>query len=299
MTQSAHPRRLDLGIVFAGIPILAWGISFVVIKTTLTEIPPLTLAFLRFCFSSLLVWPLVSRAQAWRRIEPQDRLPLFLLGFFGVTSYFAFENYGLKYTSASHVALVIATIPLCTQLYGIFRQRLPLKPLLILASLIALSGVYVLVSSDTGGTASTFGDLLIFGAVFSWVAYTLFADHLLGRYPNLFITFAIMFTGAVTLLPGAVIEWLIAPYPFPSGAAWLGVAFLTLFCSLLGYHCWNLAIAELGVGMVNNFLYLLPLIGVASGVLLLGEPLTKQILWGSLLIIGGVVGAHFVDRRTP
>lgn len=291
-------RRTGFGIFCASVPILSWGISFVVIKTTMAEIPPLTLAFLRFFFAALIVWPLVTQAQAWRPIAREDRLPLFLLGFFGVTTYFAFENFGLLYTSASHGALIIATIPLCTELYGIIQQRLPIKPMLIAASLMALSGVFVLVSNDgAGSTASTTGDLLIFGAVVSWVAYSAYADRLLPRYPHLLITMLIMVTGAVTLFPGALLEWVLTPYPMPSLNAWLGVAFLTVFCSVLGYHFWNLAISHLGVTMTNNFLYVLPLIGVSSGVLLLNEPLTGQIVWGSILIIGGVISGHFADSR--
>lgn len=294
-----HPptRRLGLGLACASIPILSWGLSFVVIKATLAEIPPLTLAFLRFFFASLIVWPLVVRSRVLTPIARGDRLPFFCLGLFGVTTYFAFENFGLKYTSASHGALIIATIPLATELYAIVHQRLPLRPMLIAASLTALGGVALLVSGDAGGTASTLGDLLIFGAVVSWVAYNLFAERLIHRYPHLFVTFAIMVVGAVTLAPGALAEGLLAPYPFPSLQAWLGVAFLTVFCSVLGYHCWNLSIVHLGVGMTNNFLYLLPLLGVASGVLLLDEPLTADVLWGALLIIGGVVWAHFADSR--
>jgi len=291
-------RRTGFGIFCASVPILSWGLSFVVIKTTMAEIPPLTLAFLRFFLAALIVWPLVSKAQAWRPIAREDRLPLFLLGFFGVTTYFAFENFGLLYTSASHGALIIATIPLCNELYGIIQQRLPIKPMLIAASLTALTGVFLLVSNDgAGSSASTTGDLLIFGAVASWVAYSAYADRLLPRYPHLLITMLIMVTGAVTLLPGALIEWGLSPYPFPSLHAWLGVAFLTIFCSVLGYHFWNLAISHLGVAMTNNFLYILPLIGVSSGVLLLDEPLTGQIVWGSILIIGGVIWAHFADSR--
>lgn len=298
MTQPPRPsRRLGLGLLYASVPVLSWGLSFVVIKTTMHEIPPLTLAFLRFFFASLIVWPLLVQQKGWTTIAHTDRRHFFLLGFFGVTTYFAFENFGLQHTSASHGALIIATIPLATELYGIVHQRLTVKPMLIAASLTALAGVALLVGSGDGGNASPFGDLLMFGAVASWVAYSVLAEKMISRYPQLFITFVIMVIGAVTLFPGALGEWLISPYPMPSTGAWLGVAFLTIFCSVLGYHCWNLAIANLGVGMTSNLLYLMPLLGVSSGVLLLDEPLTPQILWGSLLIIGGVIWAHFADSR--
>jgi len=298
MALNSPSRRLGAGLAYASIPILAWGFSFVVIKVTLTEIPPLTLAFLRFSLATLLVWPLVSRAGSIVPVAPEDRLPLFLLGFCGATCYFAFENFGLQQTSASHGALIIATIPLCTEIYGIVRQRLPIRPMLLAASLTALAGVFLLVGGDSGGTATVTGDLLIVGAVGSWVAYNQFAERLVSRYPQLFITFAIMVCATVTLFPGALYEWFATPYLWPSASAWLGVAFLTLFCTVLGYHCWNLAIARLGVGMTNNLLYILPFLGVSSGVLFLQEALTPNVIWGSALIVGGVAWGHFADSRT-
>lgn len=298
MAATDHTRHLALGLALTSIPILSWGLSFVVIKTTLNEIPPLTLAFLRHFIALLIVGPLAWRAGTFTPIARADRLPIFCLGFFGVATYFAFENFGLKYTSASHGALIIATIPLATELYGVVRLRLALKPMVIGASFTALAGVYLLVNDQgTPGTASALGDVLIIGAVFSWVVYNSFAERLVHRYPHLFLTFTIMVTGAASLAPGALVEWFATPYPAPSLSAWLGVGFLTVFCSILGYHCWNLGIAHLGVSMTNNLLYLLPLLGVGSGVLVLGEPLTPEVVWGALLIIGGVIGVHLSDNR--
>ena len=297
MPELHHRRSVAAGLAYISIPILSWGISFVVIKTTMNEIPPLTLAFLRFFIATLLVGPIFLRLAPLPKIAKGDRLPLFLLGFSGVTCYFAFENTGLQSTSASHGALIIATIPLCTELFDIARQRQILRPMLIIASLTALLGIFLLVGDSTGGAASLTGDLLIFGAVFSWVAYNRFVLRLMTSYPQMFLTLAIMVIGAVTLLPGALYEWFTAPYPWPSLNAWLGVGFLTVFCSILGYHCWNQAIVHLGLSMTNNLLYLLPLLGVSSGIVFLDEPLTANVLWGSLLIIGGVAWGQYAGSR--
>lgn len=275
--------------------VVAWGLSYAVIRASVQEIPPMSLAFSRFVLAAGLLWPFVRRR--WQPIARQDRLPLLALGLTGVTIYFAFENYGLKYTTASHGALIIATIPLCTELVAALRRRESLAWQTMVASCVALAGVFVLVSPGQDPQASLLGDLLMFGAVGSWIWYSFLVEKTSGRYPNLQVTQLIMLIGLVTFLPGAAAEMLLSPYPWPSAAAWGGVVFLGVFCSAIAYHFWNQAIPALGVTVTCNLLYALPLVGVAGGIILLDEPLTAGVGLGAVLIIGGVVWAHHSSRK--
>lgn len=277
--------------------VVAWGLSYAVIRASVQEIPPMSLAFSRFVLAAALLWPFVRRR--WQPIARQDRLPLLALGLTGVTIYFAFENYGLKYTTASHGALIIATIPLCTELVAALRRRESLAWQTMVASCVALAGVFVLVSPGQDPQASLLGDLLMFGAVGSWIWYSFLVEKTSGRYPNLQVTQLIMLIGLVTFLPGAAAEMLLSPYPWPSAAAWGGVVFLGVFCSAIAYHFWNQAIPALGVTVTCNLLYALPLVGVAGGIILLDEPLTAGVGLGAVLIIGGVVWAHHSSRQRP
>ncbi len=141
----------------------------------------------------------------------------------------------------------------------------------------------------------------MFGAVVTWVWYSFLVERLAGRYPNLLLTQRILLVGTVTFFPGAVAEMTFAPFPCPSLAAWGGVVFLGVFCSAIGYHFWNQAIPALGVTTTTNLLYTLPLVGVAGGILMLGEPLSAGVTTGGLLVLGGVCLASRRDksRRDP
>jgi drug/metabolite transporter (DMT)-like permease len=282
-------------LLLALLVIVAWGCSFAVTRVTVQEIPPFTLAFLRFALAALLMWPLARRHRQVT-VARKDRRALFLLGFVGVTLYFGFENLGLKYTTATHGALIVATIPLTTEVANAFlKRRLP-KPLVLAGLLIALSGVVLLVGPSPG-EASLVGDALILAAVTTWVWYTFLAARLVKRYPNLLLTFRIMSIGALTLLPGALLEVLLLPLPNPSLQSWGGVLFLGIICSALAYHLWNQAIPALGVAVTNNLLYGIPLVGVITGVAALDEPLTTNIFISAALIIGGVLLACRDERN--
>lgn len=290
-TAVAPPASRTWWLHLAGalLVVVLWGVSFAVTRAAVRELPPMTLALLRFALACGVLWPAVRVRCGRVRLDPADRWGAFGLGFVGVTLYFACENVGLQYTTASHGALIVATIPLATVLAeAAARRRRP--PAAVLGGLVAaLGGVGLLVGGDQGGEASLYGDALMFGAVVSWVAYTFLADRLGRRYPSLWLTLVVMAVGTATLLPLAAWEWRSGwPAP-PSGAAWASVVFLGVFCSAAGYLLWNGAIPVLGVSVTNNLIYGIPLVGVLAGVLLLGESLSGRVALGGALVVGGVV----------
>jgi drug/metabolite transporter (DMT)-like permease len=275
--------------LFAAFCILVWGLSFSVTRGAVRQIPPLTLACLRFLLAGVLLW-LMTRRQAVA-LRPGDGKWVGALTLSGVTLYFAFENMGLKLTTASHGSLIIATIPLGTELVVAWRQRRWPGVATWLGSLVALGGVAFLVGRDRGA-ASAAGDLLMFGAVGCWIAYTFLIQHLAGRYPNLLLTAWIMLAGAVSLLPAAALELLFYPWPRPDAAAWGQVLFLGIVCSALGYDLWNRAVPVLGPSAINTLIYFIPLVGVAGGIVFLDEPLTLNLFIGGALVCFGVVLAR-------
>jgi drug/metabolite transporter (DMT)-like permease len=289
--NKAKQSRL-IPFLLAAFCILVWGLSFAVTRGAVRQIPPLTLACLRFFLAGVLLW-LVTRRQAVP-LRPGDGKWILALTLSGVTLYFAFENIGLKLTTASHGSLIIATIPLGTELVLAVRRRRWPRAATWLGSLAALTGVGLLVLRDRGmGTASAAGDLLMFGAVACWIAYTFLIQRLSGRYPNLLLTAWIMLAGAASLLPAAGIELLFYPWPRPDAAAWGQVFFLGIVCSALGYDFWNRAVPVLGPGTINTLIYFIPLVGVAGGVVFLAEPLTFNLFIGGALICCGVVLARW------
>ncbi|TYO97162.1 drug/metabolite transporter (DMT)-like permease [Geothermobacter ehrlichii] len=275
-------------LLFALFCILVWGISYAVIRQTVQQIPPLTLACLRHLFGALMLWPLTRGRFGAIRIPARDHLAMCGLGLAGITLYFGFENHGLKLTSASHGALLIALIPLGTELVTALRKRTLPAAATWFGTALALTGVGLLVG-QSDGVASLEGDLLMLGAVVSWISYTFGVNRFAGRYPGLLLTRQIMLYGALTLLPGMAWELTRTAHALPDAGAWLGFAYLTVICSVLGYDLWNRAVPRLGPSAVNNLLYLLPLVGVITGVLALSEPVTPALFAGGGLILAGVV----------
>ncbi len=290
---SERTRALLLGLTV----VVIWGVSFSATRAAVQEIPPLTLAFLRFLVASALLAPIVRRKYGVVHLPRGERRLLMAMGLSGVTLAFVFENVGLRYTTASHGALLISLTPLASvaaeALLG--RSRPSGKTLGGLVA--ALLGVVLIVGSPLAGGATLLGDALILANVVSWVVYSFLTERLSHRLPNLVITTKSIVFGTIALAPLAAVELWREGMGMPSRAAVAAVFYLGIFCSALAYVWWNRTLSVVGVTVTNSLIYGIPLVGVATGVLLLGEPLTWWICVGGALIVGGVALATFSTPR--
>ena len=69
---------------------------------------------------------------------------------------------------------------------------------------------------------------------------------------------------------------------------WAAVLFLGICCSGLGYLFWYRALERMEASRVGALLYLEPLVTLAAGALLLGEPIRPATVAGGLLLLAGV-----------
>jgi drug/metabolite transporter (DMT)-like permease len=69
-------------------------------------------------------------------------------------------------------------------------------------------------------------------------------------------------------------------------ARWLLV--LALVSTALGTYSWNRALRRVSAGTMAAFIFVQPLVGLAVGVALLGEPVGALALAGTLLVVAGV-----------
>jgi drug/metabolite transporter (DMT)-like permease len=226
----------------------------------------------------------LSRRQRWL---------LLASGFTGVTVYFFFESRGIKLTSASNAALIIAAIPIVTVLAERLVFRTAIRWLQVAGILLSIVGVYFIVRrSPEHFPRGLAGNLFMLGACLSWVGYVVLSRDLHEPLAGLSLTAYQAAVGAVTLLPLALSE--IGSWRLPSLGVWLNLLYLGIFCSGFAYFSYMFALARLGPVRTASFTNLIPFIGALGGMLLLGEKLSWIQLAGGLAVIGGV---FLVNRR--
>lgn len=303
MTDSpaAAPSAQWRAYAFLAVVMLFWAGNAIVGRAVRDDIPPFTLALVRWAGAVTILMPF-----AWRRVRADAptlrahwRIVL-ALGLLGVAAFNAFLYSGLRHTTATNSMLIQAAIPAMVVLLGrlIFGERAPLLQVLgVIASTIGVAWVV-----SRGEVASLLnlqlgpGDLLILAATLVWSFYTVLLKlrPAVDQWSFLATTFTI---AALTMLPLAVNEWVsgatVIWRPTTIGA----FAYVAVLPSLLAYFLYNRAVAMIGAGRAGQMIALMPLFGALLAALLLGEELHAFHFWGMAFIVAGIALSAIAGRE--
>lgn len=273
-----------------------WGTTFISSKLLLQEgLSPAAIMILRFVLAYVLMLPFVRGKWFCRSLK--DELLMVLLGISGGSLYFLLENTALVYTQASNVAIIIAATPLLTMLtVNLLDRGKGASKRLYGYSLMSLAGVaLVIFNGNFVLKLNPIGDLLTFGAVVTWVIYSIIIAKVQERYSSWMITRKIFFYGVVTLLPYFLIEpWDVTWEMMSRPMVWGNIAYLGVLASLGCYMTWNIVIKRLGAVDATNYLYINPIVAMITANLLLGERITPLAIAGTALIL---VGVYLAERK--
>ena len=268
-----------------------FGLSFVATKYALEFIPPFTLILLRFAIAFALL-ETSYRFTPRKRIEPGDRWRMALTALIVPGAYFLAETYGIQFSSASSISLLIATIPVFTAFFAFLflQEKIHLAPALGIG--LSVLGVGILLGPPPGKTAMgsmlRIGNFLGLGAAVCAALYMVLARSLMQRYSPLTLTRFQALSALVLFLPLAA--WEQGPQPrvhFPPAVIG-AVIYLAVFCSVFAFFLWNYGISKLKAGTAAVFTNLVPLFTVGGAILLLGERFHLHQMIGGALILTGV-----------
>ena len=195
-----------IAVLFA---VLVWGISFVATKVVLDDIPPVSIAFFRQMIAiAPLLLLLRANGESLRLAKGELRL-FFIAAFFGLVLYFVFENTGLQYTTASNASMLVAAIPVFTLVIETIIHKKKLALFTLAMILVSIAGVYLVLFEDglPDFSSKTFlGNMLVFGAMVSWIVYTYLSKRLSAKYNSLKITAVQTFCSIPLFLPFLIRE---------------------------------------------------------------------------------------------
>ncbi|MHB1132940.1 MAG: DMT family transporter [Chloroflexota bacterium] len=282
-------RRRPLAIAALLVTVLIWGTTFVATKVALREVPPFALSLLRFLLGLGVLLPLAWWAQRRSR-RPLPWAGLALAGLLGGFLYFALQNVGLVYTTAAKGSLIVAVVPAFTALLsGLFlgERTGRLRAAGVGASVLGVAVIVASNGADLWAGGTLLGDLMMLGCALTWAFYTVLAKNLEQRVPAAVLSAASVGFGALFLLPFTAWEGWHQPWQPPSEAAWAAIAYLGLVASAAPFLLWNLALKVVDAGEAAVYTNVVPLVAVASAVILLNETLTlNQLLGGGLVVLG-------------
>lgn len=267
-----------------------WGSTYAVTKDTIDDIPPLTLATLRYAVAALVLLPFAIRRGGLAALpHPVPWRTLILMGLTGIALYCAAFNLALVYASAAQGALVQALSPaaIAALALGFLHERLTWRRSVGIA--LSILGVALVVTAsqpEAQAQNPVLGALLMFVTVLAWASYTVLAKRL-AQSDEVVVAACVAMIGALLLLPGLALEWVIAPPAAIKPAGWLAILYLGAVCSAACYVIYSYALRHRDASEVGVYTNLVPIVGVAIAVLFLGETLLPlQVAGGAIALIG-------------
>jgi drug/metabolite transporter (DMT)-like permease len=281
---------------------LFWGASFLAIRIVVQALPPFLAAAIRFLLAGLLLlaFALAKRYPRPAGVEWRNLLLLAILMFVG--------DYALLFwierrLASGLAAVTAATIP--AQIFlleWLWLRRIRPTPISAIGLLLGLAGVVTLVLPPeilTGHGALDRYALIGFLAATFWASGTVISTRL--QLPTVRAVSAgwqMTFGGTALLALSAVAG------EFPhirttsiTPGAWLAMAYLVLFASLIAFSAYVFLLQYEPTGRVASYAYVNPIIALFLGAFLGSESLSfRQYLACAVIIVG--VGVTLLGKQT-
>jgi drug/metabolite transporter (DMT)-like permease len=280
-----------------------WGLAWPVGRVLVTGLPPISIAVLRYAIVVPVLFAILWVKKTRLSIRRQWTVNLVVMGLLSTTLYQAFFLYGVTYAAASDDSLVIGVGPVLIAVLASFVLNEPLTRTKVLGLLSGLAGIAVisLLSPNTNVPNRLLGVTLVFGGATAYALYTVLlrrfvatnrANNTEGALSSLSILAWISLFGWIFLIPFSLLE---APWTYNwSSTSWLGILYLAILSTVVGYFFYVEGVSKIGASRAAIFSNLVPVFGVISSILLLGEHASPWHGVSFLLILAGVV---LVNRR--
>lgn len=276
---------------------ILWGTLHPIGKVILQEASPLQLVLARSLLTGValvLALAVTGRLELIRtelRVRPVRIVGLGLLSFFASSG---FSMSALQYLPASMNSLLSNTSPLMLAFgLALIERRAP-GPRVALGLMLGFGGVVLLALRGASelGTIGLVAVLLSLGGSLTWAVYTGWSRHELQSGNPIAITAAGSLIGSTPMIAIGAFTGELRSFPALSGSTLALLLYAGLIGTAMTYSLWMHGLSRLPATNVAAFQYVIPLSAVTLAVLLLGEPLTLQLVAGGAAILLGVMLAQ-------
>jgi drug/metabolite transporter (DMT)-like permease len=281
---------INLAIIAVLLGVITGGGNPVFVKIALKEIPVFAFNFLRFFIASLLILPLFLREKP--KIT-KDIYKLVLLSLLGVVNITLFA-FGVKLTTATMSQIIYAGVPAVAGVlsYLFLSEKIGLNK--IVGILLGFAGTILIVLLPIIGNPSAvkgnfLGNIIIFIAMLSWAAYTVFSKKFDNKYSPIYLNTFFILTAAVIEFFPAISDFS-SSNPWwihvSSGAVW-SLLFVSTFGTVATYVFYQYAVKHGTPLIASMSLYIQPIVTFGFASAILGEKLTLGLVIGAILIFLG------------
>ncbi len=283
-------------LAMAGLCVL-FGANSVAIKISLTGFGPFTVAGVRFTIAAAVIalWaritgrPFKVSGRQWLQLVILSAIFLIQLSLF---------YHGLSLTYASRGILIVNFQPFVVLVLAhFFIASDPITKKKITGLVLGFSGV-LCVLLDTGGMTAGLrtGDAIVFAATILWGINTVYVKRIISDFRAFqVVLYPMVFSAPFFLLAGVL--WDPVPVGDIKPAVVAALFYQSIVTAAFGFVAWSFFLKIYGAVTTQSFTFIMPISGVFLGGLILGEPLTGNILFALALIGTGIAVVNFRRKR--
>jgi drug/metabolite transporter (DMT)-like permease len=298
--RGAAPQAGSAGTSLALLAALAlmWGLNWPAMKVVLAELPVATFRTICCGFGGLALLALARAAGERVEVPKADRWPLLWVSIFNITFWHVGTAVGLTMIAAGRASIIAFTMPVWAALLAALVLGERLTPAKLLGLALGLGGLGILVAPDFERfLAAPFGVLAVLGAAMSWALGTI----LMKRHRWSISTAQL---SGWQLLVGGIPIFIATPFLDDPVAALAGLSleaaltlvFVLAFAMVFAQWTWVRLVRVLPASVAAIGSMAVPVVGVLSSALLIGERLGVPEI-ASLILVVAAIALVLVPRR--
>jgi drug/metabolite transporter (DMT)-like permease len=276
---------------------LGWGFNWPMMKMTLAELPVWT--FRGLCVGSGAIGLfIIARATRQSIRVPRSQWGwLAVISICNVTLWNVLIGYGLRMLPAGRSAILAYSMPIWAVLLSVFILHEKLSRRRILGLLLGMAGMAVLLGGELSiMRTSPVGSMLVLGGAIAWALGTV----LMRRHPTTVSTTALtawqLLIGGLPIMLGALVfDW--GTWRPIGPAATVGLVYNMTFVFIFCYWAWFKIATTAPPGVSSLSTLMIPVVGVFSGIWLLGESPRWQEYVALGLVIASLATVLIPPRR--
>jgi drug/metabolite transporter (DMT)-like permease len=279
------PAILVLVVLLA----LGWGFNWPVMKVVMTEMPPLHFRTLCLVVGAAGLFGIARANHLPIRVPPGSWPRLIAITAFNVAAWNVLAVYGVTLMDSGRAAILAYTFPVWGVLLGVWVLREPVTGRRLSGVILGFFGMLLLLGDEIQAVGrSPTGALLLIGSAISWAVST----AIMKRWPvdlpttsftgwQMLLALGPILGGALQFERGSFSPLTLSPWPF-----W-GLIYNMFISSIFCNWAWIKIATHAPISVSSLSTLMIPVVGVISGVLLLGE----RPHWTDFAALGLVVAA--------
>lgn len=281
------------------------GLSFMFLKIALVSADPIDV--LAYRFFAAFIGLLIAYGFKWIRIEfrKDKMIKIIPISLFYPLGFFSLQAFALQYISSAEGGILLAVSPIFTLILATYFLKEKTTLFQKLSIILSVIGVMYIAISKAGNLelSNMGGTILMLLAALSTSGYNVMARKMRKDFSHLEMSSIMILIGflAFTLLSlgkhisRASLGDFFLPLSSPSFI--VAIVYLGVLSSLGTSIMNNYILSKIEASKMGVFANLSTIITTIAGALFLKEEIHHYHIIGSVLIIGGILGVYFFDKK--